>query len=177
MKTLPLGGSLRRVFGAHLEAEIRIRTATRADLPRVNDLITRAIDTWRVSDRVKRISLPLYRIQADELAYFQVIVAEDERGEIVGVAAIEPPGAVTGSKQEGFNMLLHGIYVDPAQHRNGVGSRLLSRVEAMVAEQGCHGLLVKARADAAGFFEARGFERLPVSDAARDYPHRYWKRI
>ena len=37
------------------------------------------------------------------------------------------------------------------------------------------GLLVKAQADAIGFFTSLGMKRLAVEDPARDYEHRFWK--
>jgi len=40
--------------------------------------------------------------------------------------------------------------------------------------QGCDGVLVKAQADAEGFFGSQGLQKLPVLQPNRDYPHRYW---
>ncbi|MBF0257129.1 MAG: GNAT family N-acetyltransferase, partial [Gammaproteobacteria bacterium] len=46
-----------------------------------------------------------------------------------------------------------------------------------VAELGMNGLLVKAQADAVGFFSSHGFSHLPVTDQRRDYPHRWWREV
>jgi GNAT superfamily N-acetyltransferase len=92
------------------------------------------------------------------------------------VAAWEPasardlPAGKTG-------LLLHGLYVDPQRQRTGVGSRLLEAAVSAAGEQGFDGLLVKARPEAEGFFLARGLTQLPVTDAERDYPHRFWKAV
>ncbi len=48
-------------------APIRLRDARAPDLHSVNNLIAAAIDTWQLADRVKRISLPLYRYHEDDL--------------------------------------------------------------------------------------------------------------
>ena len=176
MSPSPAVGADRRIAGAGAESPGPVRAATPADLPRLNAVIACAIETWRVADRVKRVSLPLCQYSAYDLAYFQVLVGENDHGEIVAVAALEP-GAATATSPDLPGMTLHGLYVDPAYQRSGVGSRMLRRVEALVAERGCRGLLVRAQASAAAFFAARGFERLPVRDAARDYPHRYWKPV
>ena len=37
--------------------------------------------------------------------------------------------------------------------------------------------VVKAKAEARTFFEVRGFENLPIENASRDYPYRYWKPV
>jgi GNAT superfamily N-acetyltransferase len=80
-----------------------------------------------------------------------------------------PPGARA--------LLLHGLYVRPARHRQGIGSRLLAAAEQAAEHGGYDGILVKAQPGAEGFFAARGLQRLPVLDPARDYPHRFWKPL
>jgi len=101
------------------------------------------------------------------------VVAEDAAGAITGVAAWDPadprdlPADTSG-------LLLHGLYVDPAHQHRGVGGRLLDAAAGAARALGLDGVLVKAQADASGFFEARGLQRLPVEDAARHYPRRFW---
>ena len=60
------------------------------------------------------------------------------------------------------------------EQRHGVGGRLLAAAAAAARDQGCDGLLVKAQADAVGFFEARGLDRLAVEGVEQDYPRRFW---
>jgi len=102
------------------------------------------------------------------------VLAEDADGAVLGVAAWEPasPRDLPAGKS---CLLLHGLYVDPARQRAGVGSQLLEAAISAAHEQGFDGLLVKARPEAEGFFLARGFAPLPVNDTTRDYPHRFWK--
>jgi GNAT superfamily N-acetyltransferase len=69
---------------------------------------------------------------------------------------------------------LHGLYVDPAHQRRGVGSRLLDAAATAARAQDLDGVLVKAQAAAVAFFKSRGCSALPVEDPARDYPHRFW---
>jgi len=91
----------------------------------------------------------------------------------VGVAAWE--AAVERDCPRGRRGLqLHGIYVTPDQQRRGIGARLLSAVAMAARAQGCDGVLVKAQADAEGFFGSQGLQKLPVLQPNRDYPHRYW---
>lgn len=134
------------------------------------------MDTWCLSKRIKRLSLPLYQYHAQDLEHLQVIVAETEETAIAGIAAIEP--ADSSECPRGHNAaLLHGIYVDPIRHRYGIGTRLLSYMRVMASSWGYDGLLVKANPEARTFFEARAFEKLPVEDLSRDYPYRYWKLL
>ncbi len=155
---------------------VTLRPATPADLDAVNAVIERAVMTWNLPERVKRLTLPSYRYQSHDLDHLQLMVADDASRAVVGVAAWEQanardlPAGKTG-------LLLHGLYVDPAQQRTGIGRRLLDAAVQAAREQGFDGLLVKARPEAEGFFLARGLTPLPVTDAERDYPHRFWMEI
>jgi GNAT superfamily N-acetyltransferase len=153
---------------------IRIRPAQAADMAALNGIIERAISTWNLPERVKRLSLPSYRYQPHDLGHLHIVVAEDAAPDIVGVAAWEEADARDlPAGQRG--LLLHGIYVDPARQQQGVGSRLLAAALLAARDGGFDGLLVKAQAEANGFFAARGMRRLAVENPERDYPHRYWQ--
>jgi len=153
---------------------VTLLPATQANLDAVNAVIERAVMTWNLPERVKRLTLPSYRYQPHDLDHLHIVIAEDVDRAVLGVAAWEPasardlPAGKTG-------LLLHGLYVDPARQRIGVGSQLLDAAMNAARKQGFDGLLVKARPEATGFFLARGMEHLPVEQAARDYPHRFWK--
>jgi N-acetylglutamate synthase-like GNAT family acetyltransferase len=149
-----------------------IRDATTADLDAINAVVARAIHTWKLPDRVKRLALPVYRYTPEDLAHLQLRVLEQASG-IVAVAAWEPanPRDLPGA---GSGMLLHGLYVDPARHGQGLGARLLGDAAGAARDRGHEGILVRAQADAEGFFARRGFRRLPVRDEARDYAARLW---
>ena len=150
-----------------------LRQAHADDLPAINGIVERAIATWQLPERVKRLSLPSYRYHAHDLVHLHLVVAEDADHALVGIAAWEPadPRDLPAGQR---GLLLHGLYVDPAHQHRGVGSRLLDEAAAAARAQGFDGVLVKAQADANGFFEARGLQKLPVEDAARHYPHRFW---
>lgn len=157
-------------------AAIQLRQARTDDLAALNGVVERALMTWQLPERVKRLSLPSYRYHAHDLEHLHIVVAEDADHALVGVAAWEPaharelPAGQTG-------LLLHGLYVDPAQQHRGIGSRLLDAATDAARANGMDGVLVKAQADAHGFFSARGMQRLPVKDPARDYPHRFWLAV
>ena len=160
--------------GAKRAAAVSLRQADSDDLDDINNVIDAAMDSWGLAERVKRISQPLYRYQSHDLEHLQILVAESGASGIVGVATLEQtpasgfPGAQTTS-------ILHGLYVDPAYHGKGIGSRLLTRIEEIATLTDARGLLVKAQREAVGFFAQFDFETLPVEDESRDYPYRLWK--
>lgn len=159
------------VFAQARPAAVTLRAATVADLPAVNAIVERAVMTWQLAERVKRLSLPSYRYHAHDFGHMRLVVAEGSGGDVIGVAAWDEADARdTPAGQRG--LLLHGLYVDPAQQREGVGTRLLEAAVDAARACGHDGLLVRAQADAKGFFVARGLAALPVADPARDYPHR-----
>jgi len=150
-----------------------LRQAAAADLDAVNAVIERAVMTWQLPERVKRLAMPSYRYGPHDLAHLHLVVADDNVHGIIGVAAWEQADlrdAPSGRR----GLLLHGLYVDPARQRGGVGTALLEAAVAAAREQGYEGLLVKAHADADGFFAARGLMRLAVANTDRDYAHRFW---
>jgi GNAT superfamily N-acetyltransferase len=155
---------------------INIRPATLDDLPAINRVIEAAVMTWDLPERVKRLSLPSYRYDAFDFDHLQIVVADDASGQLVGLASWEAADP-RDCPADRNGLLLHGLYVDPAAQRAGVGSALLHAALAAVSERGCDGLLVKAQADAVGFFMARGLEPLPVEDHARHYANRFWKAM
>lgn len=129
--------------------------------------------TWNLPERVKRLSLPSYRYSSADFNYLQMVVAEDETHTIIGVAGWEqadPKDTPAGHSA----LLLHGIYVEPSHHRQGVGRELFHAAVQAVRQHRYSGLLVKAQADADGFFVAQGMNRLSVEDPLRHYANRFW---
>lgn len=156
--------------------KINIRPAKREDLDNINRVIEAAVMTWDLPERVKRLSLSSYRYTDFDLEHLDMLVAEDQAHNILGIAALEP----TNTKEipAGRNpVLLHGIYVDPLHHHQGIGQRLFRKAEKMVYEHHYDGLLVKAQTNAEGFFIAQGMQRLAVENPERHYANRFWKSL
>jgi N-acetylglutamate synthase-like GNAT family acetyltransferase len=155
---------------------VRIATGTPAasDLPSINAAVEGAVMTWPLPERVKRLVLPIYRYSEADRRHLDFAVARAGAGNhVLGVAAWEPadPRDCPAGRR---GLLLHGLYVSPAQQRRGIGKRLLQCALGASAAAGFDGLLVRAQRNAEGWFEQKGFERLPVGDA-RDYAGRYWQ--
>lgn len=158
----------------HTLDALTLRPARRTDLDALNAVVEAAVMTWKLPERVKRLSLPSYRYDLHDLDHLGVVLAEDAEGRVLGLAAWEPadPRDAPAGRRA---LLLHGLYVHPRAQGRGVGTRLLQAAEEAVRTLGLDGLLVKAQADAEGFFRARGLERLAVEDPERDYARRYWR--
>jgi GNAT superfamily N-acetyltransferase len=150
-----------------------IRTANVSDLPALNRIIEGCVMDWNLPERVKRLSLDSYRYREHDLDHLELFLAQDDDGIPLGVAAWEPaeacdlPAGASG-------LLLHGLYVDRQQQRQGTGGALVRYLLAQLRARGIDGLLVKAQVDAVGFFQKAGFAHRTVVDERRDYPHRYW---
>lgn len=150
-----------------------MREATGEDLDAINGVVERALMSWELPERVKRLSLPVYRYARHDFNAMGFLVAVDGKDCVVGVAAWDPEES-TGPPGAGRGLLLHGLYVDPRLHRRGVGSRLFTAVMDKARQLDRDGVLVRAQSGARGFFESMGMRDLPATDEARDYAHRYW---
>jgi predicted N-acetyltransferase YhbS len=152
-----------------------IRPASIEDLDAINRIIEAAIMTWDLSDRVKRLTIPTYKYNEMDLQHLEVVVAEED-GTIVGVAAWEPASS-TDAPRARTALLLHGIYVDPAHHRKGVGRRLFRAAEATVHQRQLDGLVVKAQKGSEPFYLSQGMHKLTAEDPKREFENRYWKAV
>lgn len=151
-----------------------VRPARESDLASINAIIEAAVMGWSLPERVKRLSVDSYRYTLEDLRHFAMRVALDG-DRVVGVAAFEQaarretPNGVSG-------LMLHGLYVDPAAQRRGVGRVLVESVASAARYAGHRGVLVKASRDAVDFFRRLGFARVAASGAS-DYPNLFWLPI
>ena len=142
----------------------------------MNTIIDACVNGWDIPERVKRLSLNSYLYDSSDLDFLTLVVAVDQDEMIVGIAAWEQASAT--DTPDGHNgLLLHGLYVDPDSHHQGIGSQLVDAASEAALQEKMEGLLVKAQADAVGFFHTSRFEHLPVQNHERDYPHRYWRAV
>ena len=155
---------------------IKLRPAKLEDLEDINDVIEAAVMTWDIPERVIRLSLSSYRYTALDYKHLNMIVAEYERDNIIGVVAWEQADAKDAPEGKAA-LLLHGIYVDPTYHHRGIGRQLFQSADQAAQLHQFDGLLVKAQTSAEKFFIAQGMERLAVENVERDYANRFWKKI
>ena len=148
-----------------------IQSATARDLPGINRVITAAISAWTVSDRVKRLALPLYHYELADLEDLEIEKAVDMLGTIMGVTAWGPAGPEDTLGRQG-EAVLHGIYVTPGYQGRGVGKALLEHATKQAERCGYQGFIIKASKDAVRFFEHLGCTR--EEDAPNGYPYLFW---
>ena len=149
-----------------------LRQATTAELPAINATIEAAVMSWQLPERVKRLSLSSYHYDLVDLQHLTVMLLEQD-GRVIAVAAWEPADVADTPEQQG-GLLLHGLYVHPDYHQQGIGKQLLHLARQAAGKGNYAGLLVKAQHDAEAFFMACGLQKLPVLDSTRHYEHRYW---
>lgn len=153
-----------------------IRRGSLSELEAINGVIAAAISTWRASERMKRLALPLFCYDAADLQHMVLFVAADDAGKLLGVATLEhmEPDAIKG----GFTgPLLHGLFVLPYASGKGIGTALMKVARSHSAELGCDGFLVKVARESAGYFAHVGLQRVPVTCPEQDYPHRFWQSV
>lgn len=156
--------------------KISIRKAKESELKVINDIIRACVFAWNLSDRVKRLTVSSYQYNSFDLEHFEIFVAIDASKRIVGVAALEEVNSLHLPKGQ-TGLLLHGLYVDTTFQNQGIGQQLLQFSYKRVKSEKLDGLLVKAQVDANSFFKQQGFTHLPVINADKDYPYRWWKKI
>ena len=152
---------------------VALRRAGAADLALVNQIVDVAVSTWGLPARVRRLAGPSLRYTAYDLQHMDAVIAHDARGKPVGVAMAEPAGI--GDAPAGLcALLLHGLYVLPARHGEGIGGRLVAWVTELAARRGRDGVEVRAWREAEDFFRSRGFQELRNEGSAGGYPRRLW---
>ena len=132
--------------------------------------------TWPLPDRVKRLSLPSYKYNELDLKYLEILVVENDDGMILGVVAWQQAENDIAPKHK-TALLLHGLYVDPAQHRRGVGSKLFHASENAAKAMGLDGLLAKVKLGSELFYQVHVMQKLAVENADREFLNRYWKAV
>lgn len=98
-------------------------------------------------------TMPALTITVPLISANCVQVAEDSRGEVVGVVAVTPT-ALQGIAQ------LYGLYVDPAHWKRGIGRTLFGAAVARAKKIKAGALMITAEPSAEGFYQRMGAVRI-----------------
>jgi N-acetylglutamate synthase-like GNAT family acetyltransferase len=133
-----------------VSGSIDIRLARPDDQPTLIELQRRASLVWNdVRDQLlARPELIDEAIPQEMIANSQVFIAR--RGELV-------VGFATIIAQEGNDAELEGLYVEPSEWRQGIGSALVDAIEREAQAWGATRLHVIANRNVEGFYLAAGF--------------------
>ena len=157
---------------------LHIRQGAPADLPAINDVVEAAVMAWPLPPRLRRLSVPVLRYDAADMADYELLLGH-RGGQLAGIAAwcARPaPGAAASGLPA--HALLHGLYVNPAQQRQGIGRSLQEAVARRAGEARLEGILVKAERVSREYFARCGYQTLPIEDDPPSaYPYRFWMAL
>ncbi len=142
----------------------------KTDLDCINQVITAAVKSWPMPERIKRLSVPVLSYDNEDFKYYRFAVYK-EAEQIQGVAAWNPEAPVL--TELGTGRLLHGLYISPEAQGRGYGQALMTAVLSEAEAQGADGLVVKAERPSIGFFEHSGLQPLAAAGPT-DYPYQFW---
>lgn len=155
----------------------QILQASASDLHQINDVMRRAIETWELPERVRRLTAPLFTVKEPDLHDPQWLVAKDRNGAVLGVAHWTQ--AIGYDLPEGCHgaAIVHGLYVDASHQRHSVGTSLLQHIERLARETGLTALVVRAQRTAETYFLAQQFRPLCDEPDGPTYPRGLWRPI
>jgi GNAT superfamily N-acetyltransferase len=135
---------------------IEIKPARAEEAPRLTDICLRAKAHWGYDAEFMALSREALTITPSMIAEGRVLRAENERGEILGVATAVPLAA-----KGTFD--LGQMFVDPDAMRGGLGRKLFEAIIALIAAEGATKLVILADPHAEEFYRRMGAKR--VGDA------------
>ena len=150
-----------------------IGTGNKTDLDCINKVVTAAVMSWPMPERIKRLSVPVLSYDNEDFKHYRFAVYKDA-DQIQGVAAWNPEAAV--ATEFGAGRLLHGLYISPDFQCRGQGRALMAAVLIEAVALGADGLVVKAERPSIGFFEQCGLRPLPAAGPT-DYPYQFWYQL
>lgn len=139
----------------------KARPARPGEAAALTALVRRSKAHWGYGAEFLAACAPQLRVGEEELALRRVVVAENGRGRLLGVASLEdldpPDGTDGGGEADGSRAARLGLlFVEPAAIGRGVGRLLYRDAVRRAAELGFRRLLIDADPHAAGFYRAMG---------------------
>lgn len=135
-------------------AKVRATRAEEAEA--LTGLVMRSKAHWGYDAAFLAACAEELRISAEDVTARRIVVAEDGRGTVLGVASLEGAGPL---------LRLGSLFVEPAAVRRGVGRLLYRDVLRRAVELGARRLVIDSDPHAAGFYRAMGAVAAPGAGA------------
>jgi GNAT superfamily N-acetyltransferase len=137
---------------------MHIRNAKPGEAEGLTALCTRSKAHWGYDAAFMKMSAAALAVSEDDIAAGCVLVAVDEAGHVVGMAAVLPGGETSD---------LDAMFVDPPAIGSGAGRALFDAAVALARRQGAKRMTILADPNAAPFYERMGarYLRNAPSDA------------
>jgi GNAT superfamily N-acetyltransferase len=135
-----------------------IRAAKPGEGQTLTALCVRSKAHWRYDAQFMKMSAVTLTVSEPDIAAGRVLVAADDGGAVLGVAAVFPEGETSD---------LDVLFVDPPAIGSGAGRALFDAAVALARRQGARRMTILADPNAAAFYERMGarFLRNAPSDA------------
>ncbi|UQX04335.1 GNAT family N-acetyltransferase [Streptomyces sp. RerS4] len=132
----------------------KVRAARPAEAPALTELVMRSKASWGYDAAFLAACAPGLRVREAEVTARRITVAEDARGEVLGLASLEdaPEAARAGGRAARLGLL----FVEPAAMGRGVGRLLYLDVVRRAVVLGFDRLLIDSDPYAAPFYRAVG---------------------
>ncbi|THA86836.1 GNAT family N-acetyltransferase [Streptomyces sp. A0592] len=136
---------------------VKVRAARAVEAEALTGLVMRSKAHWGYDAGFLAACAPELRIRPDEVTARRIVVAEDPRGTVLGLASLEgsAPLATLGL-----------LFVEPSAIGQGVGRLLYRDVLRRAVEQGVRRLVIDSDPHAAGFYRAMGAVAAPTGQTA-----------
>jgi GNAT superfamily N-acetyltransferase len=137
---------------------MQIRNAKPGEADVLTALCTRSKAHWGYGAAFMKMCEASLAVSEDDIAAGCVMVAVDDAGRVLGMAAMLPEGETSD---------LDAMFVDPPAIGSGAGRALFAAAVAMARRQGAKRMTILADPNAAPFYERMGahFLRNAPSDA------------
>ncbi|MEV7520141.1 GNAT family N-acetyltransferase [Streptomyces sp. NPDC091371] len=152
---------------------VKVRAAQADEAEALTGLVMRSKAHWGYDAAFLAACAEDLRIRPEDAEARRIVVAEDERGTVLGLASLEgdPPRAVLGL-----------LFVEPAAIGRGVGRLLYRDVLRRAADLGVRTLVIDSDPHAAGFYRAMGADESGERDGlvrfeAAPAPVPEWARV
>jgi predicted N-acetyltransferase YhbS len=133
---------------------MRIRKFKKEDAKRVSDVIRKCLKEVVIKEYPKKVIISLCDFFKPSLIISnsknRAIFVAVENGKVIGTASLKGDTVFT-------------VFVDPKIHRQGVGSKLMDKVEESAKKKGYKTVKVPSSFGAFEFYKRRGYKKVKIN--------------